>query len=1157
MNLGPVVWAALALCAAAEPGGVRVEGSVIEANGKPARGAEVFLSEATADWGFQPLVHGRTTVGSRNSDESHFSLALPEDPDYRYLQPRPLTLWAFQDDRAIAWHSLPRGWPELGALVVLQLGVAPAFEVQVQSPDGSPAEGVRLMPARVAGRLLPSPLAEKLAIQTDAGGKAVLKGFATEDVDILRAVSATLGTQHFAMPSSDKGGCYTLTLHRAGSVEGRITAADRRAAEQMIATLSTKADPSDEDLIGGFAETTTDADGRFRVPAIAEGALTVHFLPRMDLPFRGQFTAHPEVEAGKTTRIEMALKPGTRVRGVVREQKSGKPVSGALVQIDWAPGVPKLRTDAEGRYAGWMLSSSVTPHIPAPPRGYFFPNWILDSVPIPAGAKEVEAKPYVLAWGATLRGRVIDGAGKPVPGATVTALWKIPEGEYDSAQAWADRDGKFVLEGIDPRAELRLTAWDWDAGTCSPQTVRPGGAESVTLTITPADTVAVSGRVLDAGGKPLAGAVVHLRSGLRSSRGLGMFERLVALGERDKIRTDSAGRFQTPRRLPPEYEYQAEVEAPDRIGRRTEWLTPARGKTATFADVVLAPTPQLRTVTGRLVDRTGKPISGADVFQSGDGPHRTRTTTDEQGRFRLPGVFEGRAFLFVEGPGLTLRAQSIEVTGKPVELTVDRQAGPDGPTGTLPPMLSRAEERALAWQVLQPLVPRVLLGNFGNLAYRLGDIGPRVNPSLALEYSERGVLGEYDYIVRMAAAEGLLDDAPEEGLAVAETLADARWRTHLYILAADRVPSSDRARKQQLLDTALLYARSDPSAVGKLDGFGMVALRWLELGERDKATRILREGQAQAATLPAPRGSNRSGEGAHARGRFAAKLARIDTKAALELADGFPDPYNEWYLNGVALGLAERDPAEAERVAGMLHYGNRRLPRLCGRMAPVDLPRARKLAARIDEPNEHIDALVAMTDALAKANPEAAATLLEEVLTTAEKMHGEGNDTLQYHSPASVVVASLLPVAERLGPDHLRRYLWQSLALRPRRPAQVNPQDRFDASATELAVLLARYDRAAARIVLEPTIRRLPLLFELSNRYTPNYAFAAATLIDPQWVVSLLELAPDRVGPGGTRPRDEARLTIAEVLSRSGASRWEYVYSRYAYVRPDSKDDER
>ena len=71
------------------------------------------------------------------------------------------------------------------------------------------------------------------------------------------------------------------------------------------------------------------------------------------------------------------------------------------------------------------------------------------------------------------------------------------------------------------------------------------------------------------------------------------------------------------------------------------------GKT-TELTVKLEGLTRLRTVEGRVVDRQGKPVAGALVFQSGDGPSRTRAATHDDGRFRLEGInSEGPVFVFV------------------------------------------------------------------------------------------------------------------------------------------------------------------------------------------------------------------------------------------------------------------------------------------------------------------------------------------------------------------------------------------------------------------------------------------------------------------------------------------------------------------------------
>ena len=48
------------------------------------------------------------------------------------------------------------------------------------------------------------------------------------------------------------------------------------------------------------------------------------------------------------------------------------------------------------------------------------------------------------------------------------------------------------------------------------------------------------------------------------------------------------------------------------------------------------------------------------MFQSGDGPIRTRTVTDRKGHFQLPGVIEGKAILFARKNGFRFQGQPID-----------------------------------------------------------------------------------------------------------------------------------------------------------------------------------------------------------------------------------------------------------------------------------------------------------------------------------------------------------------------------------------------------------------------------------------------------------------------------------------------------------------
>ena len=82
----------------------------------------------------------------------------------------------------------------------------------------------------------------------------------------------------------------------------------------------------------------------------------------------------------------------------------------------------------------------------------------------------------------------------------------------------------------------------------------------------------------------------------------------------------------------------------------------------------------LRTISGRVVDRQGMPVANIEVFQSGDGPERTATRTDRDGRFTLGGFRQGPVFLFVRGNGFRFFGRLV----KPGERRPRRRADAHG-----------------------------------------------------------------------------------------------------------------------------------------------------------------------------------------------------------------------------------------------------------------------------------------------------------------------------------------------------------------------------------------------------------------------------------------------------------------------------------------------
>jgi protocatechuate 3,4-dioxygenase beta subunit len=1148
-----------------------IEGTVTDPNGRPVAAASVILADTLALIGVRPEVYGRC----QSDGQGHFSIPAPAVTEDIYGARHYLAVWAYKAGLAVGLHILPSQWPRDGAEVSIPLGPLASLTFQVQGSDSRALSGATLTFAHTFGWPVPDPLAELLQARTDAEGKARLAGFQASDIDVLRVNAPGFGTQQVAKFQSTTG-LYPLRLSAAGRLEGRVTASDPKAVLGLRLHVRTWTDPSDAPRVawlhpgeirglGGLAEVITSDDGSFTVPAVAEGTLQIKFVPHMDLPYRGSFEQLVTVEPGQTTKVEIPLKKAVRIRGQVLEQGTGKPIPDALVRVDWSQEIPRARTDAAGWYQAYLLSGSVTLHVPAPPAPYYYAQQVLPSQPVPPASEEVTLKPFRLARGVYLQGRVVDEHEKPAASAAVWAEWPLPAGGSNIARAWTDRHGNFELPGVDPKADLRLFAEVKDAIVLKPHVVRADEKKPVALHLASGATFSLAGQVVDTRGRPVTRIPVRIISGYRESeRNFFLSEGAVLFGNRREVLTDDQGRYSTPRWLRPDRQYQAEVEAPGLINARTRLLDPAITSERTFPDLVLSAAPRPINVSGRVIDRQGHPVARAQVFQSGSGPRRTRTNTDGHGNFCLPGVYQGTAFLFVERDGFRFRGFAIDAGDKPVELVVDRIDEPVRTAlKTLPPVLPREQEPALLQQLLAPLV-KELKPEISARMYRLFELVARGDPSRALAMAEQAAIRDDDIkeILRFTVAEGLMEQSPDEALAVAETFKDPAYRALLYVKASDSCSRDERERKLSLIHTAIVQARSSSRSTSKLDAFGQAAIRLLDLGEHEEAIRILREGQTYAQGLAKPSDANRRSDDVHARGRFAAKLARIDAKAALELASGFTDPtYHDWYIGGVALGLSEQDPAEAERVLAMVHGGYQREDktiRICGRMAARDLKRARALAEKLETPLQRLSALSAIARALAESDPPAATKFLQEILTGYQKLLHEGRDQGQSSiGGVGVQVAALLPVAEELGPEFLESCFWRAVSLCPPRPSRGDPDDWYERGISQVALLLARYDREVARAVLNPAVLRLRSLIFSDREYTAQPVLAGATAIDPAWAVRIVDAIPDDL-PGDTaRPKEAARRTIASILTYGVKERWQHLQTSYAYQREDSRDDER
>jgi hypothetical protein len=845
------------------------------------------------------------------------------------------------------------------------------------------------------------------------------------------------------------------------------------------------------------------------------------------------------------------------VRGEVREAGSGRPLAGIEVHFFGAQvgRLDPVITDAKGRYEGRVPHGKIAPYVPKPPLPYL-PSAIAlqfglkDSDGIPAGVAEHQFPPIELVVGRMIQGIVVRGDGQPVVAARVSASWvgNRSGGLFGSRGAVTSSDdrGRFEVGPLDPMSTARIRASVPGASTDGATDVEVGDTTPLRLVISEKNVVTASGRVVNESGEPIKGATVRLWSRVKSansiSSGLHQFE------DGDII-TDSDGRFRIPEPLRRDGEFQLQVSMNGKLNSESDWHIPGDTDEFKFPDLLLRREPGTRIITGRVVDANGLPVHQVAVSQSGGTSKQAPWLTDAQGLFKIIEAPEGNAFLIASKGGV-LSGALVKQSEQEVTLVL----GGDQPMVALEPIIPHEQALEIARELLEPYVKAVQAQSDDSEKFQMLTTLARVDPMRALELLEGGMLAgnELEDGVRCQAAIVLLHTAPDEALAVVETMRDPASRVQCLMRASDRLPVTERARTLGLLGRAVPEARACREPTGmNVVMLGQIAERWLDLGEKEKAEKLLLETAEEAKQLP-----NAAWSG-YARGAFAEELAQINLPAALSLVELLSESRqrNRHYGN-IAHELAAKSPADAERVLAMVdepYSRDQSTGRVVYRMATVDLDRAKQVASKIEHPTLRAYAygLMALAQAEHGASPSATALLDQAFDELAQAGIDKSKQNYDNTNSASVpaIAGALLPIAERIDPSSGRQYLWKAMALRP--ACKVGePNDWAD---SQLALSVARYDRELAKALVEPL---LGTQTSKLGRYPWDQRTlgSIAALVDPNWAVELIQAMPEDTDPKMLQPKNNARRRAALILSRTGDRLSRSILSELWLWVPDTED---
>jgi beta-lactamase regulating signal transducer with metallopeptidase domain/thiol-disulfide isomerase/thioredoxin len=430
----------------------------------------------------------------------------------------------------------------------------------------------------------------------------------------------------------------------------------------------------------GSQEVRTDEQGRYRLPPLPSGKVTVTAMAPEWMPALTKADIRKEMGP-----VDFRLRPGRELRIRFVDQ-AGKPIPGVGVGIDkWRGGeslynhrhpnvldtkIP-VQADESGLYRWtWAPDDAVTYR-------FYKEGYVNHQADLTAnGSEQTITLPRILR----IAGKVTDGAGRPIQGVTA-----IPVLEFRPGHLLAERNrakgpfaGTYALEvdRTDVAYRVRIEAPGYRSAMS--ETAR-AGMSSPTFDFRLEPAPPIEGRLVDSGGRPIKDASVYLATSSQNLNDWPEGEERGAVPNSQKVLTDRQGRFA----FPAQFERYAIVVVHDR-GYAEVHLEPGQQP----GELALKAWAQ---VEGRLV-HAGQPVPAAWItcaplrILNESLPHIQdgfSVKTDRDGRFVFPRVppvkANVRAQLSVWGDYPFSSSQSV-----PLDLQPGQKARVDlGGEGTL------------------------------------------------------------------------------------------------------------------------------------------------------------------------------------------------------------------------------------------------------------------------------------------------------------------------------------------------------------------------------------------------------------------------------------------------------------------------------------------
>ncbi|HEY8750113.1 MAG TPA: carboxypeptidase-like regulatory domain-containing protein [Tepidisphaeraceae bacterium] len=601
-------------------------GHVLDSDGKPVSGADVYLIR---NRGFEPKVIETTQSGSDGSFELHLSAPTTGITN-------PLEVQAFQMGKGVGAERY-----ESSKECEIKLKTSTRITLTMLDTEGKPVAGMKVFPLafvsgsiRIAagqtpGRMffmrMPGVLSQRLAGTTDVKGEVTLG-----ELPQGARFEVGIDDERFAYPGAMKGVELSRTetlsppvkiqLEKGTTISGVVRYGP---SGKVAAGIDVAVQPTSRamDRAGGGGG-LTDVNGAYRIAHLGAGEYNV--MLNLDAEVQKDWAAagHEwvKVAGGDTLKdLDFSLVKGGVITGTVITADTAELIANTSIGVH-GPAHPQssasiqyTETGPDGTYSIRVPPGLQHVYISGLiPEAYRQPRQDIRDVKVEDGETVRMNFRLQRRDGEDVKGIVIGLDGKPAADVVVQA--QMGSGPFGGSSTKSDVQGRFHFDAIPVATAIEVKSAE--VCTAEPAHVQRGQGE-IRLQLVRRVKLTLKGLITDENDKPLAKARVRLSQWFGNS----------GLGEGEPLITGADGRYEL-KDLYADAQYNIAADA--------EGFGESQAKLQLDPDAKDLPTLKLpradATTGGVVVDGEGKPVAGVTVHLN-NGMSPKTAVTDAQGRF--------------------------------------------------------------------------------------------------------------------------------------------------------------------------------------------------------------------------------------------------------------------------------------------------------------------------------------------------------------------------------------------------------------------------------------------------------------------------------------------------------------------------------------------